>query len=133
MKRLVQIGLAVFLINLISCTNDIRHQFIIENKTQYVINKILIGGTDTLIFSIRPNGTSEPFVVTRRDNMVSLFSEPLLAITVQSYSDSIATYENNIGEVIGFAGFNTDKVNTLTIRNDDSSEYKTKRVTFHKR
>jgi hypothetical protein len=104
----------------------------VKNATDYQLDKIVFGNMDGTIISVKPNMTSDLFIIKRQNNdLAKFFSEPLLGVTVLSYSDSISTYENQIGEVISISDLKKDEINILTFRLTKQTRYPTHKFTVH--
>lgn len=131
MKKANFIILALALFILSACSKETGYVFTIENTTDYTINRINVGGTKQSTFSIPPNEISEPFVAIRISNFATFFSEPLMTITVLEYSDSISSYQNNIGEVLSFDKFSTKEVNRISLKLDENNYHETKKFTIY--
>lgn len=116
----------------ISCTTEIDYRFKVKNTTNYQLDKIVFGNMDGTIISVKPNMTSDLFIIKRQDNkLAKFFSEPLLGVTVLSYSDSVSTYENQIGEVISISDLKEDEINILTFRLVKQTHHPTHKFTVH--
>lgn len=80
---------------LISCLGERDYEFAVYNTTNYKINSFKI---DNVAVSIEPNDTSERVTWCFGGTYLN-FTEPLVGFCVASYSDSVSTFKNNIGEV----------------------------------
>ena len=92
-----------------------------SNETDYLINSFIIGsGDDKIEISIDPKGTSE-IVTYEFGGTYFNFTEPLLAVAVKQYSDSIDTYDYNTGGVISIPDLFDKSSNSIKISLDKES------------
>ena len=65
------------------------------------------------ILTIAARGRSGFFTLNRVDNVASYLSQPLLSLTVLTYSDSTSIYRNQIGRLVAFDALDEKKPNTI--------------------
>jgi hypothetical protein len=114
-KKLYLFNIFILAIGLISCSRERIYEIKIVNETDYYLNKVSVG-KDTMQIAVGPNQTSGPFEIAFTPNAAGLFSQPLLGVTVLTYSDSTTTFENSVGEVIAMNKLHEGRTNFIYIK-----------------
>lgn len=111
---LILISFAIIFI-LISCSRKRDYEFVVNNKTAYKIISFSIGsGNEKVQVSLNPYTTSD-IVTYHFGGTYFNFTEPLLGLGVDEYSDSINTYKNDIGRVTSIPELNKKSKNNIEI------------------
>jgi hypothetical protein len=103
----------------ISCKQKDTYDFQIVNETDFHIDEFEF---DDEIFEINPYDQSPVFTRTLLYNCVCI-SEPLVEIRIKTFSDSVNTFENSIGNVFAPANRSTSEINIFRITLSDSLEF----------
>jgi hypothetical protein len=72
-----------------SCTSEERFTYYLENASHYTIDS---GKLDKHHFELKPNEVAGPFELVSSTGPTSFFSEPMLSLNVNVYSDRDSTY-----------------------------------------
>jgi hypothetical protein len=119
MKKAVLLIVFIISLGLISCSKERHYEFIVRNETAYHLNNIKFGcGENATEVATGANSSSTPFSITFKKSIASLFAEPLLCITVRSYSDSTKTFENTRGQVVSERSLKEGTTNYVVIELD---------------
>ena len=112
----------VFLINvflltigLLSCSQERTYEIKIVNETEYYLNKLSVG-EDVNYKAVGPNQTSGSFDFAYKPKTGNLLTQPLLRVTVLTYSDSSGTFENSVGGVVDLTKFQEGRTNYIYIK-----------------
>ena len=130
MRRLVSNKFILIIVVLltISCSKKADYDFIITNETDFIINSFIIGSGDhRLDVTVQSNAKSEK-VTYEFDGTYFNFTEPLLTLAVEQYSDSVDTYNYGTGGVTSIPDLSDESVNMINIKIDEESS--TSNVSF---
>lgn len=126
MNRRSKIFISIFLLTsivvLTSCFEEREYEFIVTNNTTYRVDKMTISDTE---LSIDPNSTLAPVTITYKKGVGHFFTEPLVGMSVRTYSDSTTTYENTYGRVVSLSDLKEILPNIVTLELDPAPFYPT--------
>lgn len=106
---------------LISCSMERDYEFKVYNKTNYKINSFKI--EEDVEIAIEPNDSSE-IITWHHDGTYFNFTEPLVALFIAEYSDSLNVFKNSIGQVFSIPDLNKKDVNRIEITLCDNCQIK---------
>ncbi|MCC5917315.1 MAG: hypothetical protein JJU02_08295 [Cryomorphaceae bacterium] len=85
-----------------SCSKEYEYDFYITNHTDYDLKEVRFDWcSNNFTFSVKPNSTYGPFTLAYKTGLANFFGDGSLCYSVSIFSDSIDTFENKSGRMIG--------------------------------
>jgi hypothetical protein len=107
-----------------ACSRTQDYELVVINQTDFTIDVFKIDTHPRAVeLSINPRDTSDTVVYRYKSAVIDL-AEPLLGLSVDSYSDSLNTYQNKYGQVTSIPDLLKNNVNTIYIHLKDTTVYK---------
>ncbi len=102
-----------------SCTKDKEYKIVVQNNTDYRIDRMEVYDTE---LSIMPNSRSATYYLIVERSFAVLFTQPFISVSILKYSNGDVSFDHKRGSLLSEEGFSFRKLNVINVSKEFDNE-----------